>query len=688
MSRSLNLAQVAARAQVTPAAVSMWRRRFAATFPAPTADGRFLADEVDAWLATHRPKSTPRPPGERGAALTLLEPIRDLLDVQATRAVLLSLITLQHLGSGGAAGAEGSIQRARRLEDEGLVPRGALTIPLARAEGIPAGTWAQLERVTAGVLTTADAAAVFDDVLEGTVSAKFDLVRTSKQLADFLVALMPEKPRSILDPACGLGTVLIAATRAKGPQLVRGYEIQPETWALCWQRMTVNGLTGAEVLSADSFDAYEQGFEVVVVDPPFGVRFSDESPARARLIAQDITGASAGDFAWLLTARDALAAGGTALVLTAMGPTFASGPSQTARHELLRTGSVEAVIALPPGVVAGSAQPAAVWILRPKGTVGDVLLINAAPRRTEDDVLTLAAGHYQRWRRNPHDYQPAPGFSAVQPVLELLAGEVTMTPAKWTEVPIDPAAAIADASTKLAELHRVTQDLQHLALPDMHLSAGNTPHLVSLADLERRGRVAIQRSRHISRDSLKPTGRHPVVTGITSEGSPRIAGYLDQLPDGTEPSEPGDVLLATLGQVRATVDRAGGHVLSSSMWQIRPLSPDPATAPDLLALLLSSPRIAEQQVGSTVQRLRHPKDVAVPLLPLDVAAPAAKWAENVAALRTAADELLVAVGESFTAVAAALDAGARGGPVATTPHHPRPGTEPPSSQTTDKRRSS
>lgn len=663
MSELLTLAEVAARAHVTPAAVSNWRRRYAATFPGGSPEGLFRSDEVDAWLATHRARSV-KQPQRQAQAFTLLEQTRDLLDLAGARAVVLSLITLHHLAGGGSDSPGQAMLRATRLEDEGLVSRGALTIPLARALVIPAARWMHLEQDVARVLTTSDVAGVFDELLERTVSAKFDLARTSSHLAAFLVSLMPDKVESVLDPACGMGTVLISATRAKMPEVVRGYEIQQETWALCCQRMIVNGLT-AEVLAGDSFDADERGFDVVIVDPPLGIRFSEGSPARARLAAQGIAGASAGDFAWPFAARDALAAGGTAIVVTTMGPTFASGPSQTARHELLRSGSVEAVIALPAGLGESSGLSLAVWILRPPGTVSEALLVNAANRPVNEDVLSQVTAHYQRWRRNPHDYQPAAGFTAVRPVLELLAGEVALTPAKWTEVPADPTMAIAEATTKLSTLRQTVWSLQNLSLVDMQLNAGARPDLVSLHDLARTGRVEIQRARHIRRDDLHHTGRHPVVTGVTSEGRPRIAGYLDQLPDGAQLSQPGDVLLSTLGQVQAIVDRNGGLIPGSSVWLIRPLSDDPRTAPDLLALLLSSPRIAEQQVGSTVQRLRHPRDVSIPSVPVEVATAAALWAKDVMALKSAADKLSVAAGESLTAVAGALDAGLQVGSPAT-----------------------
>ena len=62
-------------------------------------------------------------------------------------------------------------------------------------------------------------------------------------------------------------------------------------------------------------------------------------------------------------------------------------------------------------------------------------------------------------------------------------------------------------------------------------------------------------------------------------------------------------------------------------------------------------------MGTTVQRLRHPKDVTVPMLNSRQAPAAAELADTLAELRRRAEELAELAATATRDLAAALDAG-------------------------------
>lgn len=656
----ITLSEIAARADVTPAAVSNWRRRHA-TFPTPVRDDLFDAASIDRWLSTRKTRTATPKSVQGSTGWELLSILRREVDVAAAMNVAASVVTLCHFDTTvDAADLSGS---ATRVESEYALPTGSLSSPL-RNSGImnQATLAAMVEMVRAYIATGGSAAELFNEIVSFDAGPRASEHTSTAIMIDFLSELAGTTAASVLDPACGTGALLTAAAQRVNPATIAGYELNETTWALCVQRLALQNLPTDAIRRGDFFAHPAQGVDLVVCAPPLGTRIDRESPAFSLLqtLGAGDSFKNAGDFAWLFAARNALAPSGTAVVVTPSSPTFAGGVSQRLRHELLRSGSVSAVIALPGGMVPGTSIPVVVWILTSRTSdAGRVLLINvdaAATRRPDPQLLTAAAREFHTWRDAPDTYEPVAALTAAVPVLELLAGDVALTPARWTEVPTDPHAAINDTREALDELTAAASATAQLHIPSIELTAGHDLDLHSLHDLAVQSHLVVERPRHINRDDVAETGEHPYVTGVTDEG-PRIVGYLSDLPEHAVITQAGDVILSTLGQARAVVDRTGGHVLGSAVWLIRPTTDNPAVQPDLLALLLSSPRIGQQAVGTTVQRLRNPRDVRIPWLGRDTAPAAADMARTIAQVSRTAYELSAAANTAAATFAAALDAG-------------------------------
>jgi hypothetical protein len=187
-------------------------------------------------------------------------------------------------------------------------------------------------------------------------------------------------------------------------------------------------------------------------------------------------------------------------------------------------------------------------------------------------------------------------------------------------------------------------------IPELPLQPGRTP-LANLTDL-----ATVIRPTHLRREDVSEEGTYPYVTGVT-DGQLRVVGRLEELPAKAAITEPGDVVLSTTGRISATVDHIGGNVLGSSVWLVRPRG-DLTAHPDVLALLLNSARIQSQTSGTTIQRLRSPKEITVACPDPSTIAALHEWLKATAQKRARATEYLQTLENAESAVVDALDAGA------------------------------
>ena len=627
----LTLTQIAARAGVTPSAVSNWRRRHN-DFPTPDSNDLYSAHDVDTWLLVNG-KTTAMP---RSSGLHSMLTFTDYADLAAGRA---TLATLAHLGISltGRSG-EDIAELGTVMEAEHDLPTGCLSAPLDTLARRDPHVRAALIDEVRGQLTDHTPVQVFDAALQTAGTSDHT---SSPALADFLVSLLPDRAGSLLDPACGTGTLLQAAAAHTGATRIDGYDLSQQAWALAVQRLMLHGLPTTGLHRQDVFEAHPQGFDAVVTHPPLGARLRDDSPAAQMLRTQGIYPHQ--EYAWLLAARNALTDNGTAVVLTTAGAASQKSGAPL-RHELVRTGCLKTVITVTAPALGMTTF--GVWILgEPTPEPAPVLFINGG---ADLDKVTRTV---HSWRTDPDTFTGEPGFATTTAVLPLLADTVDLDPARATATPIDAGQALHDATTATTTLATAWQALHDTdaAPPALHLHPGHTP-LVGLLEV-----AEVTRPAHITRDHVHDHGEHPYVTGVGDQ--PRIGGYLTELPDKAVTTEPGDIIMSSIGTVRAIVDHTGGHTLSSSVWRVRPTGAL-RDHPDVLALLLTSARIQAQTSGTTVRRLRHPKDVTVALPDPDTLHTLDQWAATLNAARHHAQDYLHAVRNAEHAVVNALDAGA------------------------------
>ena len=200
-------------------------------------------------------------------------------------------------------------------------------------------------------------------------------------------------------------------------------------------------LSRGDSLLADEFE--ELRADVVLCDPPAGVRVGASrmppGDPRWRLLGTlDAPPSRAADFAWLAHCIAHLRPGGEGYVLLPPGSLFRGGIEARFRAELLRQGTIKAIIALPPIAGANTLASSTVWMVRqPTANPAPVLLIDATndegglTARVRDRIKSAV----KFWRADPIRFEPTKGFATTMPVLELLAGDASLIPGRWVYEP-------------------------------------------------------------------------------------------------------------------------------------------------------------------------------------------------------------------------------------------------------------
>lgn len=227
----------------------------------------------------------------------------------------------------------------------------------------------------------------------GTQSGQFF---TPSNIADLMVTLVdPQSDSSIYDPACGSGTLLIAAHRyatQKGISplhRVHGHEINPSIAKIARMNIHLHGLSaksieiGDTLVDAQSKHGPDKKFDIILMNPPIGMRH-DKAFVMHLQHTQSYFNygppTTIADYNFIQFALSRLNKNGKATILISLRPLFASGPEAEIRKSLVEKDLLDAVITLPSNVLAHTAAQPAILIFhkdKPPERKGKILFIHA-----------------------------------------------------------------------------------------------------------------------------------------------------------------------------------------------------------------------------------------------------------------------------------------------------------------------
>ncbi|MFI5569423.1 N-6 DNA methylase [Streptomyces sp. NPDC051740] len=656
-SAQVTAAEISRIAGVTRATVSNWRRRHD-DFPTPSGgtDSSPLYDleEVRAWLASRGQHTAATPSGELRTTLRLREragagasdllvlvlaaarrPADDLTGLLALPDA--DLVKQANDAAADVADVVPDTEPVRFTDADTAVLRALLLC--VRDEGA---------QTALGVLAERE--------LED--SAASGAYRTPAPLADLLARLLPGSPARVLDPACGSGTLLTAAA-GRGARELYGQDSVPVQARRTAVGLTLTAGDGADVtvrtgdsLRADAFP--DLTVDAVLCNPPYGDRdWGHDELAYDSRWAYGFPPRAESELAWVQHALAHLEPGGHAVLL--LPPATASRSSgRRIRAELIRSGALRAVAALPPGAAIPLHIGLQVWVLqRPEPTrpaYQTVLFVDTAgepsapgrggTRSASVDWARVTEQIVSAWTAyagDPDGFEARAGVARAVSVVDLLDEVVDVTPARQvraSQADVDPrelAREAAAAREGLAAAVRTVAGLAGTASWDAAGASAREWRTATVADLARGGALKVLRAVPVPPRAMAAEAetaeagadggeRPPVLTGgdIARRTGPTgqvLDVQAEQMPEIAK----GDVLVRNLVGGTGPVARVAGEAEAGALLGagVHLFRPDPARLDPwfLFGFLSSEANLAGASTGSSTLHLT-PGRLRVPLLPL------------------------------------------------------------------------
>ncbi|MFJ9198800.1 N-6 DNA methylase [Streptomyces flaveolus] len=666
-SAQVTAAEISRIAGVTRATVSNWRRRHE-DFPAPSGGTEssplYDLESVRAWLASRGHASAASPSEE----------LRTVLRLHAQSGGGTSDLLLLVLAAASRSPEE--LTATTRLPDADIAAR-AQDDAASVAEAVQGADPVRFEADDAAVLR-ALYACVRDEGGQAALgvlaereledSAASGAYRTPEPLADLLAGLIPGTADRVLDPACGSGTLLAAAAR-RGARELYGQDslpVQARRSAVSLT-LTAPGATvtvrAGDSLRADAFP--DLVADAVLCTPPYGVRdWGHNELAYDPRWAYGVPARAESELAWVQHALAHLSPGGYAALL--LPPATAGRASgRRVRAELVRSGALRAVIALPVGASVPLHIGLQVWVLQrpePGGperksvlfvdTAAETPAVTAAGRggtalaaRTRGasrsasvdwaGVTARALEAWEAFATAPDAFEGEPGVAHAVGVVDLLDDVVDLTPARLvraSRAEVDPAKLSAEVDAARQDLVKAAKSLARAAGREGWSAADASARewrTATASDLSRGGALTLLRSmpdsvrtraHAASGERGRPETRAvltgtDIVTGSGPTGEP--TGPYD---DTSPVIAVGDVLVRAVASAEGPMARVAGEQDAGALPspQVHLFRSDPARldAWFLAGFLGAEENIAGASTGSTVLSV-NPGRLRVPLLPLE-----------------------------------------------------------------------
>ncbi|MFJ8357836.1 N-6 DNA methylase [Streptomyces sp. NPDC093984] len=662
-SAQVTAAEISRIAGVTRATVSNWRRRHE-DFPAPSggtdSSPLYDLDSVRAWLASRGHTSAASPSEELRTTLRLRAQSGG-----GTSEDLLLLV----LAAAGRSPEE--LTAATELPDADLTARAqrdaasvADAVPSADAVRFEAGDAAVLRALYTCVRDEGGQAALGvlaeRELEENAASGAY---RTPAPLADLIARLVPGSPARVLDPACGSGTLLAAAAR-RGVRELYGQDTLP----VQARRSAVSLMLAAPeaevtVRAADSLraDAFPELLaDAVLCNPPYGVRdWGHDELAYDPRWAYGVPARAESELAWVQHALAHLTPGGYAALL--LPPATAGRASgRRVRAELVRSGALRAVIALPAGASVPLHVGLQVWVLQRPEPGGperkSVLFVDTATdtsaaaghggattARTRggsrsasvdwEGITARALGAWRTFAENPDTFEGEPGVAHAVGVVDLLDDVVDLTPARFvraSRADVDPAELSAEVDATRRDLVKAAKSLARVAGQEAWSAAAVAARewrTAAASDLARGGALTLLRTvpegarGRAEGGSGGRAGARAVLTGSDIARGSGPTGDPAELRGDTAPViAVGDVLVRAVASGDGSMTRVAGEEDAGALLglHVHLFRPDPDRLDNwfLAGFLGAEENIAGASTGSTVLTV-SPGRLRVPLLPLE-----------------------------------------------------------------------
>ena len=265
---------------------------------------------------------------------------------------------------------------------------------------------------------------------------------TPRPVVQLMVRLVdPQEGMAVYDPCSGSGGMLIyarnhVADNGGNPNNLRlaGQENNGTTWSISKMNMLLHGIRDADLRNNDTLASPEhlrsgelERFDRVITNPPFSQNYDKASLAHTERFRYGYTpeGGKKADLMFLQHMLAVLKPDGIVATVMPHGVLFRGGTEGEIRRRIIEDDLLDTVIGLGPNLFYGTGIPAAVLILRAKGSKpperrGKVLFINADRDYREGRAQNhLRPRDEQKITATYRSFADVDGFARVVPREEL-----------------------------------------------------------------------------------------------------------------------------------------------------------------------------------------------------------------------------------------------------------------------------
>ena len=284
----------------------------------------------------------------------------------------------------------------------------------------------------------------------GKSGGEFFTPQEVSELLAHLTAADGHEIRSVYDPACGSGSLLLKFSKTIGKQndnlKYYGQEINPTTYNLCRINMFLHNINydnfdiqlGDTLLDPKHRDF--EPFDAIVSNPPYSIPWegsknplliNDDRYAGPGVLAPDSTA----DLAFTLHMLRSLSESGTAAIVEFPGVLYRGGKEKTIRQWLIENNFVDTIIQLPSNLFFGVGIATCIIVLR-KGTRPDnrVLFIDASKEfQKNGNKNRLTADNQQRILNVFKERKEEPYFSVLVANDDILQNNSNLSVSSYVE---------------------------------------------------------------------------------------------------------------------------------------------------------------------------------------------------------------------------------------------------------------
>ncbi len=222
----------------------------------------------------------------------------------------------------------------------------------------------------------------------GKKAGEFYTPQEVSEILSEIVVTGKTRLKSVYDPTCGSGSLLLRTARGGNADTIYGQEKNPTTFNLCRMNMLLHGIKykDFEIHNGDTLENDELGelqFDAVVANPPFSAEWTaadkfnnDDRFSKAGILAPK----SKADYAFILHMLYHLNDGGTMACVAPHGVLFRGAAEGKIRRFLIeKKNYIDAIIGLPANIFYGTSIPTCILVMKKcRQSDDNILFIDAS----------------------------------------------------------------------------------------------------------------------------------------------------------------------------------------------------------------------------------------------------------------------------------------------------------------------